>query len=389
MSSVQGLRFAALFLAVLVCACARAGDLESFNLTFVRTSNAEKRPDDHAREVVPRHPRFCLWDNGKAIRPRRIDSVYVVERTEYDRVMLKKKDDRERGWAAAKDVVPVNEAESFFTAEIRSAPRHAFPYLMRAVSRGERKQIDLALADLDEALRLEPDRIEALDWRAWIYSEKGKVGPALADLDRAIRLDPNDPSLYLSRTGVNQSFNAEKADLALADLDRAIRLDPGDPKPRFFRALILAKERRYNESVAEMTEAMKRAPEDPKMFLGSVLILLNGRRYDMAREILSKCLKKDPDHDLAYKCLVMLALTDLSQWKFFSAMSGLQRAIELDPAKEEAYLARTHDVDSIRIRSESDGRRQLRDSGQSEECRRLRGALGDPLSLARIPVRAG
>jgi tetratricopeptide (TPR) repeat protein len=58
-------------------------------------------------------------------------------------------------------------------------------------------ELQAALADCNEALRLEPNAAATLDSRGLIYLKSGEWDSAIADYDSALRLDPKlASSLY-------------------------------------------------------------------------------------------------------------------------------------------------------------------------------------------------
>ena len=73
-------------------------------------------------------------------------------------------------------------------------------------------------------MRLEPDFAMWYSKRGRAYGEKEELDKAIADLTEAIRLDPSDEDVFFYR-GTVYVFNREY-DLAIADLDEAIRLSP-------------------------------------------------------------------------------------------------------------------------------------------------------------------
>ncbi len=83
---------------------------------------------------------------------------------------------------------------------------------------------DRAIADHDQALRLDPDFALAFNNRGNAYSRKGEYDRAIADYDRALRLDPDYALAYNNRGRVH--FNRGRFAQAVPDLRRAVAADP-------------------------------------------------------------------------------------------------------------------------------------------------------------------
>jgi len=87
-------------------------------------------------------------------------------------------------------------------------------------------QEDLALADLDQIIRLSPTAV-AYQGRSTLLSRKKETMKAIADLGEAIRLEPNESYLWKSRgllwAEVNEPDHFERA---IADFEQANRLNP-------------------------------------------------------------------------------------------------------------------------------------------------------------------
>lgn len=66
-------------------------------------------------------------------------------------------------------------------------------YCTRGFLRIMREKVQEGLADLNEALRLDPKNVEAVEYRGLLFEELGQYDKALADHRRSIELAPNDP----------------------------------------------------------------------------------------------------------------------------------------------------------------------------------------------------
>jgi tetratricopeptide (TPR) repeat protein len=85
-------------------------------------------------------------------------------------------------------------------------------------------EFERAIADLTEAIRLDPSLAGAHMNRGNAYAANNDPGRALRDLCQAIRLDPNDAAVYESRARVYSALN-DWAN-ALRDEERARKRRP-------------------------------------------------------------------------------------------------------------------------------------------------------------------
>jgi tetratricopeptide (TPR) repeat protein len=80
------------------------------------------------------------------------------------------------------------------------ADGHAF-YVRGAAYFGK-GDLERAIADYDQAIRLNPTDKRALAYRALAYKIKGKLDGAITDYDRIVQLDPRDARAYRARDGL-------------------------------------------------------------------------------------------------------------------------------------------------------------------------------------------
>ena len=97
----------------------------------------------------------------------------------------------------------------------------ATAYNNRGWSYSDKGDHDRAIADFDEAIRLDPKLAIAFVNRGWSYERKGDYDRAIADYDEAIRLDPNY-SLAHNNRGWARNLKGEY-DQAIVDFGEAIR----------------------------------------------------------------------------------------------------------------------------------------------------------------------
>jgi tetratricopeptide (TPR) repeat protein len=85
-----------------------------------------------------------------------------------------------------------DEAIQAFTVMIERSPTWSWPYGHRGEAYRQKGDLDRALTDLNEAIRLKPDFEEALFSRCQVWRRKGDAGRAMPDCTEAARLKPDD-----------------------------------------------------------------------------------------------------------------------------------------------------------------------------------------------------
>ena len=102
-------------------------------------------------------------------------------------------------------------------------PRYASAYDARSQVWRTRRQVDRAMTEINEALRLQPKNPNFLTSLADVHHEKGEIDRALALYAEALALDPTVSSSYGGRGFIWSRIG--EYDRAMADYDEAIRLD--------------------------------------------------------------------------------------------------------------------------------------------------------------------
>jgi tetratricopeptide (TPR) repeat protein len=138
---------------------------------------------------------------------------------------------RERcGVDATHRTPPDPDAISDCTAVIRSGKETPQAIARAYVNRGDayrlrERDIDRALDDYSQAIRLQPDFALAFTSRGFTYLfEKRDPNRAIDDLNQAIRLDPAFANAFYYRG--TAYFDKGEFERAIADYDQAIRLRP-------------------------------------------------------------------------------------------------------------------------------------------------------------------
>jgi len=126
-------------------------------------------------------------------------------------------------WGAKDDN---DRAIADYNEAIRLDPTYANMYNNRGNAWGAKGDYDRAIADFNEAIRLDPTFAIAYRNRGMTWRDKGDNDRAIADFNEAVRVDPKYADAYQSR-GIIYLYSGALPK-ALADLNQATELDPKD-----------------------------------------------------------------------------------------------------------------------------------------------------------------
>lgn len=112
-------------------------------------------------------------------------------------------------------------------------------YNNRGVAFRSNGEIDRAIEDYDQAIRLKPDYYIAINNRGVAFMNKGELDRAIADFDRTIRLKPDYFAAFHNRA---VAFGRKGLfERAIADYDVIIKIDPKNSVFLYERGTMKAK----------------------------------------------------------------------------------------------------------------------------------------------------
>jgi tetratricopeptide (TPR) repeat protein len=221
-------------------------------------------------------------------------------------------------------------------------PDRAATYISRALCLIDTKEPNRARADLDRAIKLDDDKADGLTRLAWtikaqLDSGNGDLDHALADFDEAVRLDPKQAGAYIARGAIWASKgDSEKA---AADFDQAIKLDANNAGGFAVTALVLKARIDFSKgnpdsAIADYDEAIRLAPQQVSLYAGRALFRNSMGDFDHALADYDQAIKVDPKSTIAYN-----ARGDFYRGKgeYDHAVADYDKAIENQPDDLAAY----------------------------------------------------
>jgi tetratricopeptide (TPR) repeat protein len=273
-----------------------------------------------------------------------------------------------------------SEAEIIFQRVIKSQPDYASAHInlgLLYIQMGEPEQ---ATPQLEEGLRLAPERTDAATALTGILRGQARAIVASGDLEkglslllRARKLQPSDPDVLfdfgmvaLRMSLLPDALDAFQQTLRLRGNDAAaiyglgrtyielakfqeareqfaryIELQPDDATGHYALGLSCADLQLAPEARAEFEKSIALQPAQTESYFRLGLINLDAKEYDSAESNFQHVLARDPKHAGA---LAALGRANMEQKKYDQAADLLERAISSDDSLREAhyYLGMTY-----------------------------------------------
>ncbi len=153
-----------------------------------------------------------------------------------------------------------DEAEATFAQLLRIYPQFEDGYAARGRLRAIEGDTVGALADLDKAVAISKNLINAFLMRSQIKAQQKQWESALADMDAAIRLQPQEADLYVNRAYLR--YNLDDYFGAMSDYNYTLELEPYNSAALFNRALLRYEVKDLNRAAEDFTKVLKYDPDN-------------------------------------------------------------------------------------------------------------------------------
>jgi len=367
--------------------------------SYYRTNNSERAFEDFAQalKLNPNLTYVYRFRSEALIKQYKTDEAL----SDIDKAIAIDPNDIDSHALRARALTFLNrqaEAEKEFTLMLPS-PATAAGYLRRASAR-DPSEVDQKLADVAEALKLEPASVDAAILRTNLDIETGDLNDAADILDRAIVLNPDNVVLLRRRATMHadkhefdlaaedlhqiiakkpdsgddlrdacryQALLGKNFDGALTDCQAALNLDPTSDEAKEARGFVYLRFGHFDAAMADYGDVLQHRPNSPTALFGRGLAESKSGAMDNGQADLSAARAKNPSIDKDFAVVSdgpLLAIVHAAEdaWAntslptFASFMQrGNQRstersydlavvdfslAIKLDPGSAPAYAQR-------------------------------------------------
>ncbi|MFH1228544.1 MAG: tetratricopeptide repeat protein [Planctomycetota bacterium] len=251
----------------------------------------------------------------------------------------------------------LNKAVADFNEAIRLDPQYASIYANRCGAYVAMGELDKAIADCNTAIKLDPRYTPAYFNRGNAYKNKahsiqrnlavGLESPdftpdqlldrAIADYSQAIRLNPQYAEAYANRG--NSYKDKNQLDKAMADFDEAIRVSPKFAAAYVCRGIAYVETNQLDKAIKDYTEAINLDPNNIRALNNRGTVYNKTDEFDKAIIDFNEALRINPNCAEAY---INRGIAYENKDLLDQALADYNQAISLNPKFIEAYWNRAN-----------------------------------------------
>ena len=229
--------------------------------------------------------RQCLGKNLEAVS----DYEHALRLLPFNRQMLFSK-------ALAEEDAGLSErADSTYKVLLENYPKFDNGYVGRAQLYLHREDTVSARVDLDRALEINPNSVQALTLRASIEPDPQV---ALADMERAVTLQPDRTFLRVNRAVAR--YRTGDLNGAMADFDYVVELEPTNYAALFNRAMLRTELKDNDRALRDLNLLLTMKPNDMRALYNRAVVLADKHEYDAALADATAIVEAYPEMFAAY-----------------------------------------------------------------------------------------
>lgn len=243
--------------------------------------------------------------------------------------------------SAARSARQPSEADRLYSKALELGEEHGW-LAGRARVRHGLKRFPEALADIDRAIAIEPEKAGYHHTRAEILGKQAQFHDALSAIERAHQLDPLAPYIrskykWIASTLGYETHQRGDATGAVRHFERAIEMAPEDADLYYRRSRALADAQHYRESLADVERAIELDPDQIRFFVMVDWLLFRERQLERIIAHWDDFISRHPDSSRAF---LERAGTHFHKGDLAAARRDAQTAAEMGNVKAQE-LARS------------------------------------------------
>jgi tetratricopeptide (TPR) repeat protein len=206
---------------------------------------------------------------------------------------------------------------SLWSYVIKRNPNLSVAYNNRGEAYSAKGLHELAIADYNKALELDPLHVSSYNNRADALMAKGQTDLAVKDYDKSIEIQRNvNFQAYYNRANIHLA--RQELDLALADYNKALVINPDFPQAYNNRGVTYLNLTNLEKALDDFNQTIRLDPKFSDAYNNRGYVLVKLKDYKSALESFEKCLSLNPRNNMAY----------YNRGNAFRMMGDYSRAVE-------------------------------------------------------------
>ncbi|WP_417040383.1 tetratricopeptide repeat protein [Cylindrospermopsis raciborskii] len=225
-----------------------------------------------------------------------------------------------------------NDSIQAFEQAIEQKPDFVYlGYYGKGLGHYGNKQYEEAITAFKQVLESRPDFVPARFYLSVIYRELKQLDLALTEVDQAIKLQPNDSRLY------NQKFlilmDAKRYAQAEESISKAIEINPLAP---FYnnRGVVYSRNKKWELALVDFKRALEGNPQYAHAYANGAFVYYNKGIWNSVISSYTKAIEIDPQYPLYYNNRGV-AYYNNEQWQ--SALNDFSKVVTLEPRYARGY----------------------------------------------------
>lgn len=185
-------------------------------------------------------------------------------------------------------------------------------------------EFETAMTLYEKCIVLKPADERGYSFRGDAYTTKNNWEHAIQDYTRAIGIRSDNADLYSRRAFAYRTSGQQ--DPAIADYTEAIRLNPRNPEYTFNRASVYSARKEFSKAVSDLDVAIGLNPKEPRYYFVRGIANLTQNKYDAAIKDLGSAMRLKPDWDAG---LLWLGIANARKGDRIHALLYLRKCLRL------------------------------------------------------------
>ena len=196
----------------------------------------------------------------------------------------------------------------------------------RAMDHAQKNEIEEAIADYTEAIRLDPENLEYLVNRAEAYCDARMFDKAFEDSAKVLKSDPNNLRALILR-GKMFELSGDAAS-ALNEFNSAVEHNPTSSQALFERQNHFGRQGQYDKALADADRLTQLQPDSMTGYVSRAVTHVSSGEFDEGMKYSTAAISQDPDNWRAYN---MRGASRLGNGDPTGAKEDFDKALELSP----------------------------------------------------------